>query len=178
MDALAEDMGISKRTIYESFKDKDALLLSVINFYKEEQLKLANDIIVTSDNVVVALFKLVNSMINMMKQVNPVFFHDIKKYHSEIFVLISENGDIRDHTMTCEIIKQGIEQEIFRTDFNAEIVDSTLHELFNLFSPDSKLTLAGYHRAELFNSVIIPYLLGISTEKGRTLIEEQGFFKF
>ena len=27
MDALAEKMGISKRTIYERFKDKDTLLL-------------------------------------------------------------------------------------------------------------------------------------------------------
>ncbi|RLD55016.1 MAG: hypothetical protein DRI97_10320 [Bacteroidetes bacterium] len=30
MDALAEKMGISKRTIYERFKDKDTLLLEVI----------------------------------------------------------------------------------------------------------------------------------------------------
>ncbi len=33
MDTLAEDMGISKRTIYESFKDKDTLLNDVIVFW-------------------------------------------------------------------------------------------------------------------------------------------------
>ncbi|MDA3822461.1 MAG: TetR/AcrR family transcriptional regulator [Bacteroidales bacterium] len=178
MDALAEDMGISKRTIYENFKDKDTLLLNVIVFYKEEQQKLANEIISKAENAIVALFELVNGMINIMKQVNPVFFHDIKKYHSEIFNQMSDKGDIRDHTMTCEIIKQGRAQDIFRTDFNLEIVVSTIHELFNLFSPNSKLTRDGYHRAELFNNIIIPYFIGISTEKGKTLMEEQGLFKF
>jgi AcrR family transcriptional regulator len=178
MDALAEDMGISKRTIYESFKDKDTLLLNVIMFYKEEQQKLANEIIATAENAVVALFELVNGMINMMKQVNPVFFHDIRKYHPEIFNKMADKGDIRDHAMTCEIIKQGRDENIFNTDFNIEIVVSTIHELFNLFSPDSKLTREGYHRAELFNNIIIPYFIGISTEKGKALIKEQGIFKY
>ena len=178
MDALAEDMGISKRTIYESFKDKDTLLLHVIKYFKNEQMILAKNIIDKSENVVVALFSLVNEMINTMKQINPVFFHDIKKYHPDIFRQIADKGDIRDHTMTCEIIKQGIDQNIFRTDFNVEIVDSTLHELFNLFGSDSKFTRDGYHRGELFNNIIIPYLIGISTDKGRVLVEEQGRFNY
>lgn len=178
MDALAGDMGISKRTIYENFKDKDMLLLSVITYYKEEQHRIAREIIDTSENVVVALFKLVNGMISVMKQVNPLLFQDMKKYHSHIFKQIQDKGDIRDHSMTYNILKQGIEQKIFRTDLNVGIVNSTLHELFDLFGPDSKLTLEGYHRGELFNNVITPYLIGISTEKGKKLIEEQGPFNY
>lgn len=178
MDKLAEEMGISKRTIYESFKDKDALLDDVITYFQGQQMKMANDIIQNSENVVVALFKLVNEMISTLKQISPLFFQDIKKYHSHIYKKIQEKGDIKDHTMTCTILTQGIEQGVFRTDFNVEIVNLTLHELFNLFSPDSTFTREGYHRAELFNNIIIPYLVGISTEKGRILIREQGEFNY
>ena len=46
MDALAEEMGISKRTIYERFKDKDTLLMEVLRYYKnlteQESLKLVD----------------------------------------------------------------------------------------------------------------------------------------
>ncbi len=178
MDKLAEEMGISKRTIYESFKDKDTLLHGVIVYYQAQQMQMANDIIQNSENVVVALFKLVNGMISTMKQISPLFFQDFKKYHSHIYKKLQDKGDIRDHTMTCNILSQGIEQGIFRTDFNVDIVNLTLHELFNLFGNDSKLTQEGYHRGELFNNIIIPYLVGISTEKGRILIEEQEVFKF
>ncbi len=178
MDALAEDMGISKRTIYETFKDKDALLYEVITYFRIQQHKQAIEIIENSENIVVALFKLLNEMISMMKQVNPLFFQDIKKYHSHIFKQLQDKGDLRDHTMTRKILSAGLKQEIFRSDFNIEIVNLTLHELFNLFSPDSKFTLEGYHRGELFNNIIIPYLIGISTDKGRGLIEEQGPFRY
>ena len=34
-------------------------------------------------------------MINMMKQINPVFFHDIKRYHSHIFQQLEQDGDLQ-----------------------------------------------------------------------------------
>ena len=107
MDTLAEEMGISKRTIYESFKDKDTLLDDVITYFQAQQFQMANEIIQNSENVVVALFKLVNEMITTMKQISPLFFQDIRKYHSHIYKKLQDKGDIRDHTMTCNILNTG-----------------------------------------------------------------------
>jgi len=174
MDALAEEMGISKRTIYENFRDKDTLLKEVISYFREQQMNDAEYIIQHSENVVIAMFSMLNRTINTMKQVNPLFFHDVKRYHSRIFSELQKEGDIRDHSITEKILKQGKEQGIFRSDLNLDIVNQALHELFELFSPESKLTTGGYHRGELFNNIIIPYLRGIATEKGIQLIDEQG----
>jgi len=178
MDTLAENMGISKRTIYENFKDKDEMLIEIIQYFKEYQLNEANEIFESSENVVVALFRLLNNMVNTMKQVNPLFFHDMKKYHSETFKKFQDKGDIRDHTITKRMLKEGLEQGIFRKELDLEIVNLTIHELFILFSPESNLTSSGYHRGALFNNIIIPYLLGISTDYGRSLIENQGPFSY
>ena len=178
MDALAEDMGISKRTIYENFKDKDTLLNEVLNFYKELQLREAEEIINNSVHVVEAMFRILERSVNQMKQVNPLFFHDIKKYHPHTFRKIQDKGDIRDHTITMRILNEGSDQGIFREDINLEIANLTIHELFDLFSPESKFTQNGYHRGELFNNIILPYIIGIATDKGRRLIREQGPFKY
>jgi hypothetical protein len=89
------------------------------------------------------------------------------------FRKMQEKGDLRDHSITERILHEGIEQDIFRDDLNMELVNLTIHKLFNLFSPDSSFTTLGFHRAELFDNIIIPYLLGIATEKGRKLIEQQ-----
>jgi len=178
MDALAEDMGISKRTIYENFKDKDELLFEVIKYYKQRQMKEVSDIITNSDNIITAMFKLLNNMVNNMKQLNPLFFQDIKKYHSHLFMKIQEKGDIRDHSITKNIFEIGKEQGIIRPELNIEIINITIHEMFNMFTPDSKLTTEGYHRGELFNNIIIPYLVGICTDKGRELIAEQETIKY
>jgi hypothetical protein len=91
---------------------------------------------------------------------------------------MQEKGDLRDHSVTRKILSQGIGQGIFRKEYNMEIVNLTLHELFNLFRPDAVLTNEGYHRGELFNNIIIPYLRGIATNKGIRLIDKQGAFKY
>jgi len=172
MDSLSEEMGISKRTIYENFRDKDTLLLEVVTYFKIQQLKESEQILKSSEHVVSALFQLLDRMIGNMKRVNPLFFQDMKRYHPEIFRKLQEKGDIRDHSITMRILEQGVEQEIFEKEYNLELVNSTLHELFNLFSPDSQLTQANFHRGELFDNILIPYLRGIATDKGRALISE------
>ncbi len=177
MDSLAEEMGISKRTIYENFRDKDELLLKVIKHFKLQQMKEANEVIRSAENVIVALFSMLHGMINIMKQVNPLFFLDIKKYHSHIFDQLEEDVDLRDHSVIRQILSEGIDQGIFKTEYNLELVNLTIHELFHMFSPDSKLVERGYQQAELFNNVIIPYLTGLATDEGRKLIESQGRIK-
>lgn len=172
MDALAEEMGISKRTIYEKFRDKDTLLLEVIRYYKEKRTREAHQIIEESENVIVAMFRMMKLTISQIEQMNPLFFHDFKKYHTRVFRQLSEPGEIRDFSITEKLLSTGVEQEVFRDDFNPVIVSRTLHSLFDLFGHESSLVEAGYNRKQLFDNCIIPFLRGISTTKGIALIEE------
>jgi AcrR family transcriptional regulator len=172
MDALAEEMGMSKRTIYEHFKDKDTLLFEVLNHYKEVRTKEAHDIIEQADNAIEALFRIMRITVQDMKQTNPVFFHDMKKYHNSMLQRFSGNNDLRDMSVTKKLLETGVKQSVFREDIHIDIVNRTLHELFNLFNPESSLTQADYHRSELFEHIIIPYFRGISTDKGRAFLED------
>lgn len=172
MDALAEEMGMSKRTIYEHFRDKDTLLFEVLNYYKEMRTKEAHEIIEQADNAVEALFRIMRVTVQDMKQTNPVFFHDMRKYHNTLLQRFSGNNDLRDLSVTRNLLETGVKQKVFRKDIHIDIVNRTLHELFNLFNPDSSLTQADYHRKELFENIIIPYFRGIATEKGRAFLED------
>ena len=172
MDSLAEEMGVSKRTIYEHFRDKDTLLLEVINYYKEMRTTEAHEIIELSDNAIEALFRIMRVTVSDMKQTNPLFFHDLKKYHPSLLQKFSGDIDLRDFNVTRNLLETGVKQKVFMDTIHIDIVNRTLHALFNLFNPDSSLTQADYQRSELFEHVIIPYFRGISTEKGRNLLEE------
>jgi AcrR family transcriptional regulator len=172
MDALAEEMGISKRTIYENFKDKDTLLMEVINFYKDVRTQEAHEIIEHADNAIEALFRIMRITVQDMKQTNPLFFHDLKKYHNSLMDSFSGDRDLRDFSVTRNLLETGVKQKVFRKDIHIDIVNRTLHELFSLFNPDSSLTQADYHRKEMFDNIIIPYFRGISTDLGRSLMEE------
>jgi hypothetical protein len=171
MDALAEEMGISKRTIYERFRDKDTLLLEVIMHYKKIQEGEARKILEEADNAIEAMFRMMRITIRQVSQMNPLFFHDFKKYHTKVFQQFSKPGEIRDYSITRMLLEKGLEQSLFREDMNVEIVNRTLHELFNLFGHDSSLVEAGYHRKDLFDHCLVPYLRGISTPKGMATLD-------
>lgn len=172
MDALAEEMGISKRTIYERFKDKDTLLLEVMKYHKSETNKQAHELIEKSDNVIEALFRIMKITISQVAQMNPIFFHDFKKYHNKVFKEFAHPGDIRDFSITEKLFETGLEQEVFRKDIHIDIANRALHALFDLFGHNSTLVEAGFDRREMFQHIIIPFFRGLSTKKGRELLEE------
>lgn len=172
MDALAEKMGISKRTIYERFKDKDTLLFEVLTYYKQQAADNAHRLIEQSDNAIEALFRIIKITVSRVEQMNPLFFHDFKKYHTKIYKQLSQPGDIRDFSITQNLLDTGIKQKVFRSDINVDIVNRTLHELFELFGLESSLIQAGYQHKQMFDHIIIPYFRGISTEAGIKLLED------
>lgn len=172
MDSLALEMGISKRTIYERFKDKDTLLREVIRFHKEQTAVNAHRLIEQSDNAIEALFRIMKTTVNQIEQMNPLFFHDMKKYHHGVLKEMAQPGDIRDFSITLNLLETGVRQKVFRSDIHIDIVNRTLHELFNLFGMESSLIQAGYRHKQMFDHIIIPYFRGISTETGLALLEQ------
>ena len=172
MDSLAEEMGISKRTIYERFKDKDTLLLEVIKYLKQQRADEAHRIIEESENAIEALFRIIKRTVQQIEHMNPLFFHDFRKYHAKIFREFSDPGEIRDYSVTQNLLETGVQQKVFRSDIHIEIVNGTLHELFNLFGIDSNLAKADFSHKELFEHIILPYFRGISTKKGISLLED------
>jgi AcrR family transcriptional regulator len=172
MDALAEELGISKRTIYERFKDKDTLLKEVILYYKEQTKKQANELIDQSDNAIEAIFRIIRMTIDQMTRMSPAFLHDIKKYHPRVFMELAEPGEFRDLSVTRRLLETGMEQGVFRNDFNIEIVNRTLHVLFDLFGHDSLMVETGFDRRDMLENVLVPYFRGISTDKGQKFLIE------
>jgi AcrR family transcriptional regulator len=172
MDSLAEEMGISKRTIYERFKDKDTLLLEVIRYYKAQTQEEALRLIDQSENAIEAIFRIIKMTIDQMLHMSPSFFMDFKKYHPRVYKEIQQPGNIRDFSLTSKLIETGVQQEVFRNDINIKIVNRALHALFDLFGQDSSMIEAGYDRKDMFDHIIIPFFRGISTVKGQKFLED------
>src|SRR3978361_709860 len=83
MDDIARHLGISKKTIYLFFKDKNELVMALVKKKLQEDEDQMSEIISNSGNVI-------ESMINMMKcseeifsRINPIVIHDMQKYHPD-----------------------------------------------------------------------------------------------
>ncbi len=172
MDQIAEHLGISKRTIYENFKDKTDLLRQSVYeasiLHREMSLKVFNE----SENVIVGIYQLAEFMRMTMKKVNPLFFSDLKKYYPDISKLFEERSDIRNYSLTFTMLKKGVNEGIFRKDFNIELVNEAWQEIISVISNKNFQDRLEFTKEEVACSLFFPFLRGLCTEKGIELVDK------
>ena len=80
MDEIAASLGISKRTLYEVFPDKETLLEECILKSQKDGDIFVKGVIETSSNVLEVLLRCYQWSIERFHATNKKFFEDIKKY--------------------------------------------------------------------------------------------------
>jgi len=172
MDSLASHIGISKRTIYENFADKDALLISVIQSMVGKQKKLFFDQMAKSENVIEVIFNILKIASGHFQNADPSFLTDLRKYHYKVYERIINKSDIRNYEMSMALLKRGVEEKIFRSDLNIEIVNAGIHGFMDLTRSSEYFPTGRFDRREVLDNLLFNYLRGISTKNGCELIDK------
>lgn len=170
MDQLASHLGISKRTIYENFTDKDELLAGVLKMMAEKQKSLTKRIIDESENVIVAIFRILEISRNHLQDISPAFFADIKKYHNDFLYKNSGKCEMPDYRNNLQVVIKGIEDNLFRKDINPDLVNRCLYSLGKSTMDSDLYPLEQFTMRDIVKNVYISYLRGISTPEGIDLI--------
>jgi len=172
MDQIASHLGISKRTLYENFREKNELLAEGIEHFRGIMHADAMEIINRSDNMIESLYYIGKHGEEMRKRVNPLFFEDIRKYYPEIHSRISDRSRNKQYSIMLTMIRKGIKDGVFKKGLNPEIVNEFWHEIMNIFMNEEIFPRNRFSQDDLFKNIIMPYFMGISTEKGKALIEK------
>jgi TetR/AcrR family transcriptional regulator, cholesterol catabolism regulator len=171
MDDLSREAGVSKRTIYENFKDKDQLLRSCLVYMDEFYDREKNILVGASKNTIDMLFKILRHGINVINTINPLFFADLKRYHFSIWRETYKLNNERHLSQTYTVLKQGIGEGLFRDNIDIEIVAKLLHEQLRIMTDEKIFPSASYSIKVVFENIMINFMRGIATRKGMELIE-------
>lgn len=167
MDDIAASFGISKRTLYEVFSDKESLLIECVRKGQEENELFLQHVLATSGNVLEVILKCYQRSIEKFHATNKKFFDDIKKY-PRAYELI-KSGNSRSSADTISFLRQGVEQGIFRSDVNFAIISLLVREQLNLLMGSDVCTEHPF--LEVYESIMFTFLRGISTERGAAELE-------
>ena len=172
MDEIASQLGISKKTIYQFYADKDALVDSVIDIvvnsntdecciHREESENPVHEILVATD--------MVQEMLNTM---NPTIMYDLQKYRPATYKKIADHKNEFLYKLIKENLEQGIATQLYRPEINTEILSRfRLASVFMMFSPDL-YPLGKYNLGTIIEEVTIHFLYGITTAKGQKLVQK------
>lgn len=168
MDDIAALLKISKRTLYEMFADKETLLKEGILYHQQMGQKMLSNMVANSSNVLEVILKCYQGSVEMYQRVDKRFFDDMKKY-PKVNELLKNNRE-RDNKVVIDFLKKGVEQGLFRQDINFEIIHFLLREQMDLLM--AKKALNEFPFLEVYESIMLTYLRGISTEKGIKELED------
>jgi len=168
MDDVAAELGISKRTLYEVFDNKELLLYEGVMKYHEEHTKELKEKTIQCKNVMEILIVAYKSKVEELRNTNPQFYADLTKYPRVARFLNQQNLRLRENTIL--FLERGMREGYFREDINSELVSRLLDAMSRYVMMNH--LYQQYSLEEIFSSVLLVSLRGICTEKGNALLEE------
>lgn len=172
MDEIATTLGISKKTIYQFFTDKDDLVFAVI---QQEIAKNENECLQFRNDALDALheiFLAVEDLEELLAYTNPLMLYDLEKYHPRAFQKIKDYKYQFLHTATIENLRRGIEEGLYRKDIQMDIVaKSRVEAAFLVFNVDL-FPHSRYSMSQVNFELALLFMHGVATEKGKQLIAQ------
>ncbi len=168
MDDIAAMLGISKRTLYKLFKNKEELLYEGIKYEHKFSLEKAKQLIRNANGTMDIILSLYILYINRIKGINKNYFRELKKYPK--VVEERKKGTRQNEHKIRAWLESGIKEGIFRADTNFEVLLYIIKE--NLEFITTTTLFDNYTIEQMSNSFILAYLRGVSTPKGQEIIEE------
>jgi len=172
MDDIATQLGISKKTIYQFYKDKDALVMAVVNFELEEQSLKCQSTQDNAENAVHEMFMILEDIQQMFKNMNPMTMNELAKYYPEAFLRIQNHKDDFMHKIIKTNLIKGIEQGVYRKEIDPEIL--SIYRLETSFVPFNA-QLYPYSKFDIGKvtlQIIENFIYGVMSLKGIELMEK------
>ena len=166
MDDIANSLGISKKTIYQFYQDKDALVEDVIASIIEHNQFCCQKDREGSMNAIHEIFLAMDFMMEIFKSMNPSLVFDMQKYYPGAFLKFSEHKNNYMQGMIKTNILRGIEEELYREDLQVEILSRFRVESMMLpFNPDFQSKVK-FNLAVIEEELILHFLFGMVSLKG------------
>ena len=171
MDEIAVQLGVSKKTIYQFYADKnelvDAVLMSILDDNQENccQYKVA------AGNAIEEVWLATEMVKEMFENMNPSLLYDLEKHHAASYEKFSQFKYKFLREVITDNLKRGIAEGLYRPGINVEII--TMIRLETMMLPfNYNIAKNGYSFVQVHLQLTELFLFGIASPKGYKLIEQ------
>lgn len=166
MDDIARDLGISKRTIYQHYSDKEAILALVIQEEISTQKCELQKLEALAENPIEEAMYATVQMQETLADMNPTLLYDLKKYYPnawELFQSYKHEYIIRN---IRENLARGIAMGLYRPDIDADVLSLLRVEQIVLAFDPTVYPAKKFSMMHVQTQFLNHFLRGILSEKG------------
>ena len=172
MDDISHGLGISKRTLYEIFENKEALVVECLSLYAKRKNEML-DGYQKFDNVLLEILDFA-SHADRFHDKEWIFINDINRFYPDIFKkFVESHSAIMTNRIRMDFLnsqQNGYVQEDVDIDILVLMIRDSFQAIKQYADKNINLDDDGIHKS--IRNLILYILRGIATEKGRELIEE------
>lgn len=166
MDDIANNLGISKKTIYQHFADKDTLVLEVVKGETSRMEAICNQHCAQAVNAIDEIFRLMAFTDELFHNMNPSILYDLEKSYPAAYEVFNNHKDHFFYPAIKLNLERGIEEGLYRPDIKTDVMAAfRVASSLLVFSPHLFNTRE-HTLAEISHEIMEHYLFGIVTEKG------------
>ena len=161
MDDVAQQLGVSKRSLYELFGDKEGLLYQAMVRYFDDSRRRWAELSAGAGNVLEQLFMVLGDVMDRLKRLYPAV-HD----------KLMREGSVRNREELRAMLRQGIADGLFIGSIDIDLAISVLYYTASaLVSRRDLLLPEGISERKAFVQIVSTFFRGISTAEGLRLVD-------
>ena len=177
MDEISNELGMSKKTIYQFFADKNSLVSETVARHISMEKNACSCILHEQENPVAFMLAITDTFGDLKKQINPSVLFDLKKYFKESWDILNQFRIDFIFNQILRNLKEGKAQGYYQSNFNEILIAR-----FYIHLVDFMINPENYHTEEFdFRQVhaeMMKYhLRAICTEKGLKYLEESPIYQ-
>lgn len=173
MEDIAQEMGISKRTIYQHFNSKEELVADImtsLNLQMDHQINyILNDKVM---NPVLKLLTFYSFRFNVSLQFNPVFMYDLKNnYHTAELIYDHMITKIKER-LIIPILKELKEGGYLYDKANVTLIFIYHEALFNTLFEEYNSILNQFSKSDVFELIFTKNMESIIKTENRNILSD------
>jgi AcrR family transcriptional regulator len=169
MDDISHQTGISKKTLYQHFKDKNDLVNQVTAMLLEEKRQEYDAVTESATNAIDELYKISKLIRKHFGELNPALMYDLQKYHPEAWDLfLKYEVDVVYHTV-IDNLKRGVHEGYFRSEINVNILSKMRVEQIHLTFDERLYPKDEFDFTDVQMQLFDHYVHGLLTDSGLKL---------
>ncbi|MBP1645252.1 MAG: TetR Family Transcriptional Regulator [Bacteroidetes bacterium] len=173
MDEIANNLGISKRTLYENFKDKSTLIEDCLNANFEQANEKVKKIMESSENSLISFMLMTQMGHQSIATIGYENINDIKKYYPQIYTNIFIKHVEYNKDNTYQLILRAMNEGLIINNVDINFIQNMLRIFLFYCSKNEYLSLnPEFNASKLFNIHLFIAMRGISTLKGIKIIDK------
>lgn len=172
MDEIAREFGMSKKTLYQKYRNKEALLEEVLDYKLRHIMCKMHYLDSTIENAVERMFCKDEEMESMLNSNKSTMVKQLIKYYPAIFTSHISKLSGQFSEILIKIIIKGRQQGYYRNDFDAEYYSKFFFQLLMSYDSSPYLGTENMDRKTFHDEVVMFYMNAITTEKGKELLKK------